>query len=166
MVEVEIYTDGACSPNPGTGGWGVVIRSTIHEGKERELLGAEPETTNNRMEMMAAVRGLQALTRGCHVRVVTDSTYVRNGFTRGWLDNWKRNGWKTSAGQAVKNEDLWRELDTLAQFHTVEWQWIKGHAGHPLNERADQLAVTARLEFSGKTSAEGSNDDAPAEDDS
>ena len=147
MVEVDIHTDGACSPNPGTGGWGVVIRSLVHEGQVRELSGAEAETTNNRMEMLAAVRGLEALKRPCRVRVVTDSQYLRNGFAAGWLDKWKANGWRTSAGKAVKNVDLWQRLDELSQTHTVHWEWIKGHAGHPLNERADRLAVAARIEL-------------------
>lgn len=124
-----------------------MIRSLVHADKVRELSGAEPDTTNNRMEMLAAVRGLEALKRPCAVRLVTDSQYLRNGFVSGWLDKWKANGWRTAAGKPVKNMDLWRRLDELAQVHTIQWQWIKGHAGHPLNERADSLAVAARIEL-------------------
>jgi ribonuclease HI len=135
---VEIYTDGACSPNPGPGGWGAVLRYGEHE---KELSGGEATTTtNNRMELTAPIRALEHLTRPSVVRLYTDSTYVRNGVTR-WMATWKRNGWQTSARQPVKNEDLWRQLDVAAGRHTVEWHWVKGHAGHPQNERADRLAV-------------------------
>jgi len=134
---VEIYTDGACSGNPGPGGWGAVLRYGNHE---MELHGGESKlTTNNRMELMAAIQALESLTRPSVVRLHTDSVYVRNGVTT-WLAGWKRNGWRTSAKQAVKNEDLWRRLDAAAAKHEVHWLWVKGHAGNPGNERADALA--------------------------
>lgn len=136
MTEVEIFTDGACRGNPGPGGWGVVLRS----GKaEKSLHGGEPDTTNNRMELTAAIEGLRALKRPCQVVVTTDSQYVRKGITE-WLPNWKRNGWKTSARKPVKNDDLWKALDHEVERHQVAWHWVKGHSGHPENERADQLA--------------------------
>jgi ribonuclease HI len=134
--EVEIFTDGACKGNPGVGGWGALLRS---KGKERELFGGEAHTTNNRMELMGAISGLQALTRQCHVRLHTDSKYVQQGIST-WLHDWKRRGWKTASKQPVKNEDLWRRLDELATRHRIDWIWVKGHAGHGDNERADQLA--------------------------
>jgi ribonuclease HI len=134
---VEIYTDGACSGNPGPGGWGAVL---IYDGRERELYGGEAAgTTNNRMELMAAIQALESLTRPSTVRLHTDSSYVRNGITS-WLNSWKRNGWRTASKQPVKNEDLWRRLDTAAARHDVHWLWVKGHAGNPGNERADALA--------------------------
>ncbi len=134
---VEIYTDGACSGNPGPGGWGAVLRYGSHE---RELHGGEaPETTNNRMELTAAIEALDALTRPSTVVLHTDSTYVRGGITS-WLAGWKRNGWRTADKKPVKNADLWQRLDTAAARHDVEWRWVKGHAGDPGNERADQLA--------------------------
>jgi ribonuclease HI len=134
---VEVYTDGACSGNPGPGGWGAVLR---YRGKTRELSGGEATpTTNNRMELMAAIRALEALTRPSVVRLHTDSIYLRNGVTS-WLAGWKRNGWRTASKQAVKNEDLWRRLDAAAAPHDVQWLWVKGHAGDPGNERADALA--------------------------
>jgi ribonuclease HI len=134
---VEIYTDGACSGNPGPGGWGAVL---LYGGREKELFGGEAaETTNNRMELMAAIQALESLTRPIPVRLHTDSTYVRSGVTK-WLPKWKRNGWKTAGKQPVKNADLWQRLDTAMQRHTVEWLWVKGHAGNPGNERADALA--------------------------
>ncbi|TCK24723.1 ribonuclease HI [Pseudonocardia endophytica] len=134
---VEIFTDGACRPNPGPGGWGVVLRYGAHE---RELSGGEAGvTTNNRMELTATIRALETLTRRSVVHLHTDSTYVRNGITR-WMDGWKRRGWRTGSDQPVKNEDLWRELDAAAARHDVEWFWVRGHAGHPENERADKLA--------------------------
>jgi ribonuclease HI len=136
---VVIHTDGACSGNPGPGGWGAILE---YAGKERELSGAEGETTNNRMELMAAIVALETLKRPCVVRLVTDSTYVRDGVTK-WVHGWKKNGWKTAAKKPVKNEDLWRRLDTANQRHDVTWEWVKGHAGHPENERADQLAREA-----------------------
>jgi ribonuclease HI len=135
---VEIYTDGACSGNPGPGGWGALLRYGKHE---RELYGGESTpTTNNRMELMAPIQALESLTRPSVVRMYTDSTYVRNGIMQ-WIANWKRNGWLTSAKQPVKNADLWKRLEAAAERHEVEWHWVKGHAGHPENERADQLAV-------------------------
>ncbi|MCC5862878.1 MAG: ribonuclease HI [Gammaproteobacteria bacterium] len=133
---VEIHTDGACRGNPGPGGWGAVLRAGQHE---RELWGAEPDTTNNRMELTAAIQALAALKRPCRVRLFTDSTYVMNGITR-WLADWRRRGWKTAARKPVKNQDLWQLLDAQAARHEIEWHWVKGHAGDPGNERADQLA--------------------------
>lgn len=136
---IVIHTDGACSGNPGPGGWGAILH---WKGHEKELSGAESETTNNRMELMAAIAALEALKRRSTVRLVTDSTYVRDGVTK-WIHGWKRNGWKTAAKKPVKNEDLWKRLDAIASNHDVTWEWVKGHAGHPENERADQLAREA-----------------------
>jgi ribonuclease HI len=133
---VELFTDGACKGNPGDGGWGVLMR---YNGSEKTLFGGEPGTTNNRMELKAVIEGLNALKRPCAVEVTTDSQYVRNGITQ-WIHNWKRNGWKTAARKPVKNSDLWRELDDAVSRHTVTWHWVKGHSGHPENERADELA--------------------------
>ncbi|GAB5375794.1 MAG: ribonuclease HI [Acuticoccus sp.] len=133
---VVIYTDGACSGNPGPGGWGVILTYGAHT---RELHGGEAHTTNNRMELTAAIRALEALKRPMTVTLYTDSQYVRQGITQ-WLANWKRRNWRTAGKQPVKNEDLWRELDALASTHTIDWRWVKGHAGHPQNERADELA--------------------------
>jgi ribonuclease HI len=134
---VEIYTDGACSGNPGPGGWGAVL---IYGSRRRELSGGEAvPTTNNRMELMAAIQALESLTRRSTVRLHTDSSYLRNGVTS-WLPGWKRNGWRTASRQPVKNEDLWRRLDATASRHDVQWLWVKGHAGNPGNERADALA--------------------------
>lgn len=136
MSEVEMYTDGACRGNPGPGGWGVLLRA----GKrERELWGGEAETTNNRMELTAAIEGLRALRRDCKVHLYTDSRYVMNGITD-WLDNWKKRGWKTAAKKPVKNVDLWKELDRECQRHDIEWHWVRGHTGHDGNECADALA--------------------------
>jgi ribonuclease HI len=134
---VEIYTDGACRGNPGPGGWGALLRYGKHR---KELCGGDAgPTTNNRMELMAAIQALEALKRPSSVRIHTDSSYVRNGITR-WLSRWKRNGWTTSAKAPVKNDDLWRRLDAATERHEVEWLWVKGHAGNPGNERADALA--------------------------
>jgi ribonuclease HI len=133
---VEAFTDGACSGNPGPGGWGALLR---YDGNERELCGGEEETTNNRMELLAAIEALSALKQPCHVRLTTDSTYVKDGITK-WLENWKRNGWKTAAKKPVKNQDLWIRLDEQSSRHRIEWCWVKGHSGHPENERADTLA--------------------------
>ena len=133
---VELYTDGACRGNPGPGGWGTVLR---FDGNEKELFGGEKKTTNNRIELMAVIRGLQALKRRCAVDVTTDSQYVKNGITQ-WIHNWKRNGWRTAAKKPVKNDDLWRQLDEAVARHDVSWHWVKGHSGHPENERADALA--------------------------
>lgn len=134
--DVVIFTDGACSGNPGPGGWGAILTSGEHQ---RELSGGELHTTNNRMEIMAAIRALQALKRPCQVELHTDSQYLRQGITE-WLPGWKARGWKTAAKAPVKNEDLWRELDEARARHKVDWRWVKGHAGHPMNERADALA--------------------------
>jgi ribonuclease HI len=142
MPRVELYTDGACSGNPGPGGWGYVLRHP-ESGKEREGSGAETGTTNNRMELMAVIRGLGALTRPSVVELYSDSQYVLKGL-REWLDQWKARGWRTAAKKAVKNEDLWRRLDELKGAHEVRFHWIRGHRGHPENERADALAVAAR----------------------
>lgn len=136
MKTVEIYTDGACKGNPGPGGWGAFL---AYEGKEKELCGGEKDTTNNRMELMAAIKGLAALKQTCNVKLYTDSQYVRKGITE-WISGWKRKGWKTASRQPVKNADLWRELDELTNDHTIEWIWVKGHAGIDGNERADALA--------------------------
>lgn len=135
---VDIYTDGACSGNPGPGGWGAVLR---YGTREKEIYGGEPaETTNNRMELMAPIRALESLTRPVVVRLHTDSKYVLDGVTK-WLPRWKSNGWQTSGKQPVKNADLWQRLDAAVHRHQVQWHWVKGHAGHPENERADQLAA-------------------------
>ena len=136
MKRVRIYTDGACRGNPGPGGWGVVLEFA---GTERELSGGEALTTNNRMELLAAIRALEALKEPCEVDLFTDSTYVRNGITQ-WLADWQRRGWKTAARKPVKNRDLWEELSGQTARHEVRWHWVKGHAGHPGNERADALA--------------------------
>lgn len=133
---VEIYTDGACKGNPGVGGWGALLE---HDGRTRELFGGEPLTTNNRMELTAVIRALEALKRRCKVRVHTDSQYVQQGISQ-WIHNWKRRGWRTADKKPVKNADLWRRLDELAQQHDIEWIWVRGHAGHAGNERADELA--------------------------
>jgi ribonuclease HI len=133
---VDIFSDGACRGNPGPGGWGALLRAN---GAEKELWGGEAATTNNRMELMAVIRALEALKRPSQVRVYTDSQYVQKGISE-WVHKWKRNGWKTSAKEPVKNADLWKELDELRGRHEVEWHWVKGHAGHPENERADALA--------------------------
>ncbi len=133
---VEVYTDGACKGNPGVGGWGVLLRVGT---RTRELCGGEAHTTNNRMELTAVIRALEALKRQCRVKLHTDSKYVQQGITA-WIHDWKKRGWKTAARKPVKNEDLWRRLDELAQRHEIEWLWVKGHAGHDGNERADELA--------------------------
>jgi ribonuclease HI len=133
---VEIFTDGACIGNPGPGGWAALLR---WRGEERELAGGEAATTNNRMELMAAIQALESLNRPVTARIHTDSVYVRDGITK-WISNWKRNGWKTADRKPVKNADLWRRLDTAIQRHALTWHWVKGHAGHPENERADALA--------------------------
>jgi ribonuclease HI len=136
---VSAFTDGACRGNPGPGGWGALLR---FRGRERELRGAEPETTNNRMELMAAIRALETLTRPCSVDLTTDSTYVRDGITR-WLPGWKQRGWRTAAKKPVKNRDLWERLELALAPHEVRWHWVKGHSGHAENERADTLANEA-----------------------
>ncbi|MDC1214130.1 ribonuclease HI [Rhodospirillales bacterium] len=133
---VEIFTDGACSGNPGPGGWGAILR---WRSEEKEIYGGEPDTTNNRMEMMAAIQALEGLKRATNVVLYTDSTYLRDGITK-WIHGWKRNGWKTAAKKPVKNEDLWRRLDDALADHEIDFRWVKGHSGHPENERADELA--------------------------
>jgi len=139
MKHVEIFTDGACRGNPGPGGWGAILRFAEHE---REMQGAEPMTTNNRMEMAGAIAALSALREACRVELYTDSRYLCDGMSQ-WLVNWKRRGWRTASKEPVKNEDLWRRLDTLAEQHQIAWHWVKGHAGHAENERADALANAA-----------------------
>jgi ribonuclease HI len=140
---VEAFTDGACKGNPGPGGWGVLLRMGAHE---KELSGGEPLTTNNRMELTAAIEGLNALTRPCTVKLSTDSRYVMDGLTK-WVHGWQRNGWRTADKKPVKNAELWQALIAAAARHQVEWKWVKGHAGHPDNERADRLASAAADSF-------------------
>ena len=139
MAQVEIFTDGACSGNPGPGGWGAILR---YGETVRELSGGEADTTNNRMELTAAIEALNALKRPCDIVLTTDSTYVKDGITS-WIDGWKKRGWKNSQKKPVKNEDLWKALDAARSRHAVEWKWVKGHAGHAENERCDELARLA-----------------------
>ena len=146
-MQVHIWTDGACLGNPGPGGWGALLR---WNGSERELSGGESETTNNRMELMAAIEALETLRRSCVVVLTTDSQYVRLGITQ-WMHNWKNNGWKTAAKKPVKNVDLWQRLEQAVARHQVCWEWVKGHSGHPENERADQLAAAAARRFSARS---------------
>ena len=143
MTRVEIFTDGACKGNPGPGGWGAIIRSGE---REKELSGGETLTTNNRMELLAAIRALQALKRPCHVDLTTDSVYVRDGITK-WIFGWQKNGWRTADKKPVKNAELWQELLEATKPHRIEWHWVKGHAGHAENERADVLACDAAAQF-------------------
>ncbi|MEL7228909.1 MAG: ribonuclease HI [Pseudomonadota bacterium] len=143
MKSVSIWTDGACSGNPGPGGWGALLRSGEHE---RELKGGEAKTTNNRMELMAAIEALNALKQPCEVALYTDSQYVKGGMT-GWIFGWKKNGWKTSAKKPVKNAELWQALDEAVARHKIQWHWVKGHAGHVENERADELARSGMEPF-------------------
>ena len=145
-TKVVIYTDGACSGNPGPGGWGALL---ISGGHRKDICGGEPDTTNNRMEMMAAIQALESLTKPCQVELHTDSTYVMKGISE-WIHNWKRRGWKTADKKPVKNEDLWRRLDEARLRHQVDWRWVKGHAGHELNEAADALAGKGLREALGK----------------
>ena len=148
MPDLYAYTDGACSGNPGPGGWGVLLRAS--EGgqvlKEREFCGGEADTTNNRMELLAAIQALETLGRASTITIVTDSAYVKNGVTS-WIHGWKRNGWRTADKKPVKNAELWQRLDSAAARHTVTWKWVKGHAGHPENERADALARAGMAPF-------------------
>ena len=137
--KVEIWTDGGCKGNPGPGGWGAILK---YGDKVKELKGGEAHTTNNRMELMAAISALESLKRPCEIILHTDSQYVRQGVT-GWIQNWKRNGWRTADKKPVKNEELWRRLDDARAPHTIDWRWVKGHAGNPMNERADELAGEA-----------------------
>ncbi|MEM8632737.1 MAG: ribonuclease HI [Pseudomonadota bacterium] len=148
MPELFAYTDGACSGNPGPGGWGALLIARDGDAvlKERELSGGAPDTTNNRMELMAAISALEALERPTDITIVTDSAYVKGGITE-WIAGWKRRGWKTSTKKPVKNEDLWRRLDEANGRHRVTWEWVKGHAGHPENERADELARQGMAPF-------------------
>ena len=149
---VEIFTDGACRGNPGPGGWAAILR---YRGVEKELTGYDPDTTNNRMEMMAAIGGLEALKRPCRVRLYSDSQYLRDGITK-WINGWKRRGWRTADKQPVKNVDLWQRLDAASARHVVTWEWVRGHAGHPENERADALARTRIAEAAGSSDSAGS----------
>ena len=148
MPDLFAFTDGACSGNPGPGGWGALLQAKdgANVVKERELNGGERDTTNNRRELLAAIAALEALERPSAITIITDSAYVKNGVT-GWIHGWKRNGWKTSTRKPVKNEDLWRRLDTAQARHKVTWEWVKGHAGHPENERADELARAGMKPF-------------------
>ncbi|MFA3920250.1 ribonuclease HI [Ruegeria hyattellae] len=155
MAELFAYTDGACSGNPGPGGWGVLMQAMRGDVvvKERELKGGEALTTNNRMELLAAIAALEALERASKITIVTDSAYVKNGVT-GWIHGWKRNGWKTASKKPVKNVELWQRLDEAQRHHDVTWEWVKGHAGHPENERADELARAGMKPFKpGKANA-------------
>lgn len=147
MKEVELFSDGACSGNPGPGGWGTLLR---FNGVEKELSCGEKETTNNRMELLAIINGLECLKEPCKVRITTDSKYVCDAFLKGWLDTWIKNGWKTANKTPVKNKELWKRLQELSIKHKLSWNWIKGHAGHPENERCDSLAVKARLSIAQK----------------
>lgn len=151
MPELFAYTDGACSGNPGPGGWGALLiaRDGDTVVKERELKGGAPDTTNNQMELMAAISALEALERPSTLTLVTDSSYVMDGLTK-WIFGWKKNGWKTAAKKPVKNVELWKQLDAANQRHTVTWEWVKGHAGHPENERADELARAGMEPFKKK----------------
>lgn len=148
---VEIFTDGACRGNPGPGGWGALLR---YKGHEKTLYGAEPLTTNNRMELTAAIMALESLKRSCKVRLTTDSEYVRRGITE-WLANWKRNGWKTAGRQPVKNADLWQRLDAATSRHGVDWHWVRGHSGHKENELVDELANRAIDEMAARAASGG-----------
>jgi len=152
MVDLIAYTDGACSGNPGPGGWGVLMRAMRGDAvvKQRELSGGAAETTNNQMELMAAISALEALKRPSKLTIVTDSQYVKNGVT-GWIHGWKRNGWRTAARKPVKNAELWQRLDAAQARHDVTWEWVKGHAGHPENERADELARAGMAPFKSST---------------
>lgn len=148
---VEIFTDGACRGNPGPGGWGALLR---YKGKEKHIRGAEPHTTNNRMELMAAIEALASLKRPCHVSLTTDSQYVKKGMNE-WMTDWKRRGWKTADKKPVKNVDLWQRLDEAVARHTIEWHWVRGHTGHPENELADSLANQAIDELLSRDGAAG-----------
>ncbi len=148
MKQVGLFTDGACSGNPGPGGWAAILRFGAHE---RELNGGEPVTTNNRMELMGAIAGLEALKEPCTVALYTDSEYLKNGVTK-WLAGWKRNGWRTADKKPVKNQDLWERLEAALGQHKIEWHWVKGHAGHPENERADELARAGMAPFKARRS--------------
>ncbi len=139
--EIKVFSDGACSGNPGPGGWGAIMR---FKGVEKEISGGEKETTNNRMELMGVISALESLKEPCKVEAFTDSQYIANAFLKGWLDSWQKNGWKTAGKKPVKNKDLWERLLKQAERHAIIWKWVKGHAGHPENERCDELAVIER----------------------
>ena len=143
---IELFSDGACKGNPGLGGWGVLIKNSK---TLNELKGSQQQTTNNRMELIAVIEGLKSIKKHSHIQITTDSMYVKNGINE-WINNWKKNGWRTAAKKPVKNKDLWRELDELVQNYSIKWLWVKGHSGHPGNERADQLANEAIEEFQDK----------------
>ena len=138
MKKVELYTDGACRGNPGAGGWGAIL---VFKGKEKELSGGEPQTTNNRMELMAAIAGMEALKEPCEIVLTSDSKYLTDAINKGWLENWKKNGWRKSDKSAVLNVELWQRIDELISIHRVSFVWVQGHAGHPYNERCDALAT-------------------------
>lgn len=142
--KIIIYTDGGCSPNPGPGGWAAVLISPAHGNYMKELSGAEPDTTNNRMELTAAIKALRELKQPSMVELNTDSQYLKNAFTQGWIDNWLRNGWRSAGKKQVKNIDLWKELIALADSHNIQWKWVKGHSNNRYNERCDQLVAEAR----------------------
>lgn len=144
MKEVEVYTDGACRGNPGRGGWGAIL---VYNGVEKELSGGEPHTTNNRMELSAVIAGLAALKEPCRVTVITDSKYVYDGVTKGWAQGWRRRGWRKADGRPALNPDLWQKLLDLLEQHEVTFNWVKGHAGHPENERCDRLAVAQSMKY-------------------
>ena len=144
--KIELFSDGACKGNPGLGGWGVLINNSK---KFIELKGTQQQTTNNRMELIAVIEGLKSIKENAHIEITTDSMYVKNGINQ-WINTWKKNGWKTAAKKPVKNKDLWQELDELVQNYSIKWIWVKGHSGHPGNERADQLANEAIAEFQDK----------------
>ena len=143
---IELFSDRACKGNPGLGGWGVLIKNSK---TLNELKGSQQQTTNNRMELIAVIEGLKSIKKHSHIQITTDSMYVKNGINQ-WINNWKKNGWKTAAKKSVKNKDLWQELDELVQKYSIKWLWVKGHSGHPGNERADQLANEAIVEFQDK----------------
>ena len=151
MTDVEIFTDGACKGNPGPGGWGALIRAGA---REKELSGGEPLTTNNRMELLAAIKALEALKRPCRVALHTDSIYVRDGITK-WIHGWQKNGWRTADRKPVKNAELWQQLLEATRRHSIEWHWVKGHSGHVENDRADRLACAAAMQFAPKGRASG-----------
>ncbi|MFC1540820.1 ribonuclease HI [Candidatus Latescibacterota bacterium] len=146
--KIKIYTDGGCSPNPGLGGWAAILISPSHNNYTREISGSEPDSTNNRMELTAAIMALKTLKNPSDIELYTDSQYLKNAFTQGWLDKWTRNGWKSSGKKAVKNIDLWKELIELSDKHTIEWKWIKGHSNNHYNERCDELVLLARKKHS------------------
>lgn len=146
-VKVKVYTDGGCSPNPGLGGWAAILVSPTHGNKEREIWGAEADSTNNRMELTAAIMALESLKYPCKVELCTDSMYMKNAFAKGWLEKWQQNGWKTASKQPVLNKDLWEKLLSLTQKHHVEWHWTKGHSNNIYNNRCDALVQKAKEEY-------------------